>query len=284
MVPLIRQKSRIIKDLMGNELRVLEEERAAEIAVRFACSVRAVHESALDSKIYPSRYIRNRSIISRREQLALCRSCVVVIGAGGLGGQVILLLARIGVGRLVVVDHDCFDETNLNRQALSGMDVLGQPKCQVAALRVRNVNPGIQVMAFQKRLNSDNAAELIGKARVAVDALDNVEDRFVLQDAVRHMGIPLVHGALAGFEGQLMTIFPDDNGLEMLYGNGGNIVRKESPEALLGVPALTPSLIGTLQAMEVVKILLGRGRPFRNEMVYGDLETGELNHFAFKEK
>ena len=211
------------------------------------------------------------------------KSCVAVVGAGGLGGQVLLLLARMGIGRLVVVDHDRFDETNLNRQAFStGLD-LGQPKCDVAVRVLGNVNPGVMVKAHGIRMNGFNAQGILGGADVIVDALDNVPDRFMIQDAAGSLEIPLVHGAVAGFEGQLMTIFPGDAGLALLYGarNEEN-PRGKSPEALLGVPALAPSLVATLQAMEVIKILLNRGRPFRNAMVHVDIETGEMDRFSFE--
>jgi molybdopterin/thiamine biosynthesis adenylyltransferase len=116
---------------------------------------------------------------------------------------------------------------------------------------------------------------------VAVDALDNIRDRFVLERAAKEQDIPLVHGALAGFEGQLMTIYPEDPGMELLYGHeGGGGDLSKSPEAVLGVPALMPSLVATFQAMEVVKILLGRGRTFKNRLVHFDLETGEIKEFS----
>ena len=117
---------------------------------------------------------------------------------------------------------------------------------------------------------------------VIVDALDNIPARFTIEDASKSMGIPLVHGALAGLEGQLMTVFPDDPGIKRLYGSsatGGE--KSKSPEAVLGVPVLMPSLIATLQATEVVKIILKRGRLFRNVMVHMDLESGKMNEFTF---
>ena len=111
------------------------------MAARFGCSVRAVYEAALDAGIYPHRYIRNRECISIEEQRQLVTLRVGVVGSGGLGGPVLLLLARMGIGYLVVVDHDCFDETNLNRQAFSSGPDLGQPKCEVAARVLEDINP-----------------------------------------------------------------------------------------------------------------------------------------------
>ena len=132
------------------------------------------------------------------------------------------------------------------------------------------------------RLNATNAKAVLVGSDVIVDALDNVPDRFSLQETARTLKIPLVHGAVAGFEGQLMTIFPEDEGFSLLYGTGdAKQYQIESPEVVLGVPAVTPSLVATLQAMEVIKILLNRGRPFRNVMVHVDMETSEMKRFSF---
>jgi molybdopterin-synthase adenylyltransferase len=279
----ILKKSKTVHDTAGREVQVLEDTLAIEVAVRFGYSVRAVYEAALNAGICPFRYIRNRETISIEEQLQLVKSRVAVVGSGGLGGPVLLLLARMGIGYLVVVDPDRFDETNLNRQALSSVPDLGRPKCEVAARVLENVNPGVDVQVHQERMNGTNAKEILAGSNVIVDALDNVPDRFSIQAAARSLNIPLVHGAVAGFEGQLMTIFPEDKGFSLLYGTG-DVERhtEKSPEALLGVPAVTPSLVATLQAMEVIKILLNRGKPFKNTMVHVDMEAGEINQFSFE--
>ena len=279
----ILKRSKPVRDTAGREVRILEDASAIEAAGVFGCSVRAVFEAALNAGISPFRYIRNRETVSMEEQLQLVKSRVAVVGSGGLGGPVLLLLARMGIGYLVVVDPDRFDETNLNRQALSSVPDLGKSKCEVAARVLGNVNPGVDVQVHQDRMDGTNAQEILAGSNVVVDALDNVPDRFSLQAAARSLKIPLVHGAVAGFEGQLMTIFPEDKGLSLLYGTGDmDRDREKSPEALLGVPAVTPSIVATLQTMEVIKILLNRGRPFRNVMVHVDMETGEMNRFSFE--
>ncbi len=279
----ILDRSKMIHDTAGREVRILEEASAVEGANAFRCSVRIIHEAALKAGICPLRYVRNREALSMEEQLKLVTSKVAVVGSGGLGGPVLLLLARMGIGGLVVVDSDCFDETNLNRQALSSVPDLGKPKCQVAARILETVNPGVDIEVHQNRMDENNAQRILSGANVIVDALDNVPDRFTLQAAARSLKVPLVHGAVAGFEGQLMTIFPEDPGFSLLYGTG-KIERhsENSPEALLGVPAVTPSLVSTLQAMEVIKILLNRGNPFRKAMVHVDMEAGEISRFSFE--
>jgi molybdopterin/thiamine biosynthesis adenylyltransferase len=195
---------------------------------------------------------------------------------------VILLLARIGIGEIAVVDADRFDETNLNRQALSSVGALGRPKVEEAVRVVATVNPGVRAIPYDILLDASNAAGIISGSDVVVDALDNVPDRLVLETAARSLKIPLVHGALAGLEGQLMTVFPEDTGLKRLYGGGtGGGDPSQSPEAILGVPALMPAFLGALQAAEVIKILLNREGLFRNALLHLDLETGHMNRFAF---
>jgi molybdopterin/thiamine biosynthesis adenylyltransferase len=208
---------------------------------------------------------------------------VVVVGAGGLGGHVILLLARLGIGHLVVVDGDVFDETNLNRQALCTTANLGRSKADEAMRQVLSVNPGVEVTPQTVRIDEFNLRQILAGSNVVVDALDNIRDRLLLGRGAKALGLPLVHGALAGFDGQVMTVFPEDHGLTILYGEGPAPGKDPaSPEAGLGVPALMPSMIATLQAMEVVKILLGRGANLRNTMLHVDLLAGEINRFAFR--
>lgn len=280
---MLQEKSRRITDSAGRDLRGLEDEKSMKIADEFHRSLRYVYAEALRVGIYPYRYLRNREIISPEEQLKLAESRVAVIGAGGLGGQVIILLARIGVGQLVVADNDLFEEINLNRQALCSEVTLGMPKSDVAVDVVTSINPGVEVTAYQVKTDSTNIPEIINDSDVVVDALDNIPDRFVLEEASKNMGIPMVHGALAGFEGQIMTVFPEDKGLKLLYENERvEQNNTKTPEAILGIPAMTPSVVATFQAMEVLKIILKRGKIFRNMMVYIDLETGELNEFFFK--
>ncbi|MBW2650850.1 MAG: HesA/MoeB/ThiF family protein [Deltaproteobacteria bacterium] len=283
MQELLLSKSKKIVDAAGCEALFLEDVYALKIAKECGCNVYDVYIDALKKGICPYRYFRNRETISIKEQLMLAESRVAVIGAGGLGGQVILLLARTGVGYLTVVDGDIFEETNLNRQALCNKNSLGKSKAKEALASVETVNPGIKVSAYPVKLNPSNASEMLAGSDVIVDALDNVSDRFVLEDACKKLGIPLIHGALAGFEGQVMTIFPDDTGLKNLYGNKkGSENGSRSSEDALSVPAMTPCLVATLQTMEVLKIILKRGKIFKNAMLYVDLETGQMNEFVFE--
>jgi len=279
----IHDASEMTTDPAGREVLILKDEQALRIAGECDCKAHDVYTMALKEGICPYRYIRNRESISLEEQLRMAEFRVAIVGAGGLGGNVILLLARLGIGYLVVVDQDVFDETNLNRQALCSQRSLGKPKCEEAVLAVGSINPGTQVFPHRLKLDRSNAVETLAGCDLVVDALDNVQDRLVLEEAAKELGIPFVHGALAGFEGQLMTIFPGDPGLKQLYGNeGSDLDRSKRPEAVLGVPALMPSLVATFQSMEALKIILGRGKTFRKAMVHVDLETGQMDKFSFE--
>ncbi len=281
---MIQLKSREVTDPAKRKVPVLEEEQARSIADKCGLEIKDVYKKTMELGVYPYRYLRNMETISLEEQLELSKTRVAVVGAGGLGGNVVLLLARLGIGQLVVLDYDIFDETNLNRQALCHANSLGKSKSGEAVEMVTSVNPAVEVFPYQTKMDASNALEVLADVRVVVDALDNIPDRFVLEDVCKKLSVPLVHGALAGFEGRVMTIFPGDPGLKHLYGNeSGSSDRSKNPESVLGVPAPTPSLIATLQVMEVVKIILNRGKIFRNVMVHVDLETGEMNEFVFEQ-
>jgi molybdopterin/thiamine biosynthesis adenylyltransferase len=279
----LEKGSKKILDPAGREIRVMEEDQAEKTAAKYSKSIHNIYLEALKRGISPYRYIRNQNSISIDDQLKLAESCIAVLGAGGLGGHVITLLARIGIGHLIIVDHDVFDETNLNRQSLSNRNIIGKSKSEGARSVIASINPGVEVSAYETKINTLNVEELLTGSNVVVDALDNIHDRFILQDAAIKLGIPLVHGAVAGFEGQVATIFPDDPDLEKIYGRDRtDRPKKNNPESILGVPAFAPSVIASFQAMEAIKIILGKEPTFRNKLGYIDLEKGQINKFSFK--
>ena len=279
----IRERAMKITDPAGREAEILEDRASREIAWQSGVALLEIYRAALGLGVYPYRYIRNADILSAPEQLRLADSRVAVVGAGGLGGQVIVLLARLGVGTLVVADCDHFDETNLNRQALCTAETLGESKARAAVAAVASINPGVRVIPHPERIDAGVIDAILAGSDVVVDGLDNAPDRLLLQDSAGRLGIPMVHGALAGFEGRIMTVLPGDAGVKLLYGDAADRADPDRPEAVLGVPAVTAALIGTFQAMEVLKILLRRGILFWNTMAYVDLEKGRLDTFRFGE-
>ncbi|BCV23570.1 molybdopterin-guanine dinucleotide biosynthesis protein B [Gelria sp. Kuro-4] len=258
----------------GREFCVLPQAAAEKLAKGSQRSRREVERAALTAGIIPGRYLRNVGTVGISGQLRLLNATVAVVGCGGLGGLVVELLARMGVGTLVLVDGDVFEDNNLNRQLLCTEADLGKPKVMAAYERVLAINAAVEVRCHETRLTKENAAFLLGGADVVVDALDNLPSRFVLERAARRLQIPLVHGAIAGFLGQVLTIYPDDPGLAELYGPEGS--RERGVEVETGNPAATPALVAAYQAQEVVKILTGAGEPLRRRLLYIDSAGGEV--------
>lgn len=240
----------------------------AAAAERFHRTVGSVEEEALELGLMPARYQRNRRTISTAEQLKLFRSRVVIVGAGGLGGYVVEELARLGVGTLVVADPDTFEEHNLNRQLLASSTNLGAPKAEAAAERVGTINPAVRVVPLRSSFARENGAALLSGADAAVDALDTVTARVELARACREAGVPMVHGAIAGWYGQMATQMPGEDITPFIYPPGREA---KGVETKLGNPAFTPAVVASLQVAEVCKILLGQGRCLQRRMLFLNL-------------
>jgi len=259
----------------GKKYYFVSVKQIKKIACKFQTKSREIEISALKNNIIPERYHRNLGVISPSEQIKLLQSKVAIIGAGGLGGTILELLARMGIGKLMIADKDIMGDSNLNRQILSTETNLGQSKTEVAVKRVKEINSSIDIIGHSVFIDSNNVKKIIEGVEVVVDALDNFPSRFVLQKACRDLKIPLVHGAIAGFNGQLTTIFPEDKGLELIYGSDKDLPEHGS-EVTLGAPTVTPAIIASLEAQEVIKILLKRGKLFRNKLLYLDIEEGTM--------
>ncbi|MEL7625340.1 MAG: ThiF family adenylyltransferase [Anaerolineaceae bacterium] len=201
------------------------------------------------------RYQRNHDAISEVEQAILAEKRVLVVGCGGLGGYVIECLARVGVGHLRVVDGDVFEESNLNRQLLSSTMNLGRPKTLAAQQRIMAVNPMVEVQAIPTLLTVDNAEELLSGCDVAVDALDNIPDRLLLQQAAKSAGIPMVHAAVTSWLGRVCVIKPGEDLLNILYPIE---TRNTGEEGLTSILATSVAATAAFQAAETIKLLLSR--------------------------
>ena len=259
----------------GEKYYSVSVNKVKEMVNKFQLPSRKIEILALQNNIIPERYQRNLGVINPSEQLRLLKSKVAIIGAGGLGGTVLELLSRMGIGELIIADKDIIEDSNLNRQILSNEINLGQDKAEVAIRRIKEINSSVEITGHSVFIDSKNVKRIIEGADVVVDALDNLPVRFMLQGACRELNIPLVHGAIAGFNGQLTTIFPQDEGLELIYGSNKNLPEHGS-EVTLGAPTVTPALIASLEAQEVIKILLKRGKLFRNKLLYLDIENGTM--------
>ena len=224
----------------------------------------------LESGQMPEKYLRNQGTIGTAGQLRLLQAKVTVVGAGGLGGHVVELLARQGVGYLQIVDGDFFTCHNLNRQILATEQTLGMNKALAAANRVAIVNPDVEVSAVVQMLDTTNAEKLLKGSDVIVDALDTISSRRMLLAVALKLKIPLVHAAIAGFTGQVATVLPGDTGMTALFER--QTASDRGVELLLGNPAATPAMAAALQAQEVVKLITGVGELLNGQMLYFDME------------
>ncbi|MGC9554511.1 MAG: HesA/MoeB/ThiF family protein [Thermoplasmatota archaeon] len=190
-------------------------------------------------------------VLGPRGQEELKKSSLAVVGAGGLGSAVGLYCAAAGVGRLVVIDADRVELSNLNRQVLYGEEDLGQEKALRAQRRLAALNRDIEVEGVVTEVTADNAASLLQDVDVVVDCLDNFAGRYVLNQACLALNVPLVHGACTEMQGQVMTIIPHQTAcLRCVFPRPP----PSRPSPILGCVAGT---VGTLQATEAIKLLAG---------------------------
>ena len=192
-------------------------------------------------------------------QLKLKKAKVLCIGTGGLGAPLGLYLAAAGVGRIGVVDFDAVDLTNLQRQVLFGTSDVGRPKIEAAAARLRDINPEIQIDAFETRLTSENALDILKDYDVVVDGTDNFPTRYLVNDACVLLGKPNVYASIFRFEGQITVFgYPGGPCYRCLY-------PEPPPPGLVpscaegGVLGILPGIVGTIQAAETLKLILGKG-------------------------
>jgi len=258
----------------GCEQRVLTVRDVERLAGQFNLAGRHIEIEALRLGVTPIRYQRNYTTLTTNDQIRLLQSRVVVVGLGGLGGTVTEILARLGVGHLVLVDADVFEEHNLNRQLFCSHAHLGQSKADVAARRVRSINASLQVDAWQVDCDDTNRDDLFRHADAVVDCLDNIPSRFVLQDGARQAGIPLISAAVAGLSGHVTVILPEDQGLELIFGpREGAGHRPKGIETVLGCLPQAVYAIASMESAEAVKALLGHtDHLLRNKLLVIDLE------------
>lgn len=256
------------------DVQMLPLKHQLEAVKRFGVTFAKVEEIALERNILPARYQRNLQTLSVSDQLTLFRSSVGVIGCGGLGGYIVEELARLGIGKIVVVDPDVFEEHNLNRQLFSTFSNLGRAKVAAAASRIEEINPAVTLIPIQTAFSSENGASLLDGCHVVVDALDSIKVRLELSAVCTSMNIPLVHGAVAGWFGHVATKLPDDNTLQAIY---RCTETAKGVEQSLGNLSFTPALIASLEVAEVCKLLVGQGKPLSGRQLLIDLISMEIN-------
>jgi molybdopterin/thiamine biosynthesis adenylyltransferase/rhodanese-related sulfurtransferase len=209
--------------------------------------------------------------VGEKGQKRLLESKVLLLGAGGLGSPAALYLAAAGVGTLGIIDNDVVDASNLQRQILHGEDRVGTSKVDSAEKTIKNLNPDVQVVKYDERLTSANVDRIFDRGwDVVVDGLDNFPTRYLVNDASVWKKVPVVHGSIFRFDGQVTTFWPEKGPCyRCLY------PEPPPPElapscAEAGVLGVLPGIIGTLQATEAIKIVLGQGDPLVGRLLTYD--------------
>lgn len=267
----------------GSSYRALLHRDEIRIVQATGLSHRAVQLAALRQRIVPERYSRNQRSISSDEQIRLLGSHVAIIGLGGLGGAVTEILARIGIGRLTLVDGDHFEDSNLNRQLLSSSDMLGKMKAEVAAQRVEQINPAVQTRIFTEFFSEANGLKILEEVDIAVDCLDTIPARFLLESSCRQAKIPLVSAAIGGTSGQATVVFPEDPGLKRIYGDPSKAVQK-GVEASLGTLPFAATAMAALECAEIVALASGHPAQLRHKLLIADFSDHSLEIVSFNDQ
>ena len=215
-------------------------------------------------------------------QLKLLDAKVLLLGAGGLGSPAAMYLAAAGVGTLGIIDMDVVDESNLQRQILHNVDRVGDRKVDSAKKTLTALNPDVNVVTYDTRLGADNIMEILDGYDVVVDGADNFPSRYLLNDASVKLGIPVVHGSIFRFEGQV-TVFDPRNGptyRDMLPEPPPPEMAPSCAEA--GVLGVLPGIVGSVQALEAIKLILGVGDSLRGRLVAFDALEMSFREFKLR--
>ncbi|MBT1703653.1 molybdopterin-synthase adenylyltransferase MoeB [Fulvivirgaceae bacterium PWU20] len=222
-------------------------------------------------------------------QQRLKASKVLVVGAGGLGSPALLYLAAAGVGSIGIVDHDVVDISNLQRQVLYTEDDLGKSKAEQAAQRLKLINPHSQIAVYKEKITSENALSIITPYNVVLDGTDNFPTRYLLNDACVILNKPLVYGSILEFEGQVavFNLKQEDGDYSANYRD--LFPEPPPPEAVpdcsqAGVIGVLPGIIGSMQALEVIKIIAAKGEPLANQLLIFDGLQMEQTKISIKNR
>ncbi|UCG14114.1 MAG: ThiF family adenylyltransferase [Deltaproteobacteria bacterium] len=266
------QLSRLLKQFID---RTGEVSQGIDALVADQAIPKRIAESlACDLNFLPQRYARNQGTLGCEGQRQLLRTKVLVAGLGGLGGYVLEQLCRCGIGVVVGVDADHFDETNLNRQLLADLNSIGISKTEVARRRVTEINDAVEFYPFACKVEDLTGRDYEDVALI-FDCLDLIPSKLHLQDMGERLQIPLIHGAIGGWYGQVAVVWPASQLLTTIYG-----ARTEGIERELGNPPFTPAFVASLMVSEGIKVLLQKNRK-EDSMLFVDLLTNQLERVNF---
>jgi len=225
------------------------------------------------------RYDRQIRLFGIKAQEKLKNSSVLVVGAGGLGTVASLYLAATGVGKLILIDREVVELSNLNRQILYWTEDIGKPKVEVAKDKLTKLNPNVKIVTFKASLNENLARKLVKESDVVIDALDNWETRFVLNRVCVEEKKPLIHAGVFGMHGQLLTIIPGETPCLQC------IIPEKPPEKkrfpILGT---TPGILALMQVTEAIKIITGYGKSAKGKLIIYDGEEMSFSEIKVKRR
>lgn len=239
--------------------------------------VRDVEWRLLGRKIIPDRYQRNIGSLGIAGQRRLLKSAIMVVGLGGLGGHIVEEMARLGIGRILGVDIDVFDESNLNRQTLSKQTLIGTKKTSAACKRVREINSATEFIPFFSRFENLPAWSW-KEADLVFDCLDTIETRLSLSAKCLAARKILIHGAIAGWCGEVSVVWPGQKTLEKVYG-----CQKQGIEKTLGTPAFTPAVTAGIMTAFGAAVLTGRKFRTSPAIHHFDLLQGQWHTLVMSE-
>ncbi|RQD73363.1 MULTISPECIES: ThiF family adenylyltransferase [Desulfonatronospira] len=216
---------------------------------------------AMEAGEIPLRYQRNNHALSLTDQISLARSAVLLVGCGGLGGNLCEYLVRMGVGKIVACDPDVFEESNCNRQILATSETLGQSKALAARQRALAINPLVEVVAVEDFVRFD----LLDSVQAVADCLGGADYRQELLEMARIADLPLVSAGIAGWHALVCTTWPGESGIGEFMGKAANSVEDEQ-----GVLAPVASFAASLQAGELVRIMTGVSPILRGNLLMAD--------------
>ncbi|BDZ67516.1 HesA/MoeB/ThiF family protein [Methanobacterium ferruginis] len=223
-----------------------------------------------NAKTYWEIMDRQKGILDKNQQMKLMNSQITVVGCGGIGGATLEMLARMGVGKLRIVDKDVFEISNLNRQLMSNMKDVGRAKTEVTQEKLLSINPSLKIEAFNTELNDENVFEVLKGSHIVVDALDNLLTRIIMSRCANELDIPFIHGAIHATLGQVTVITRNTPSYEELFQlpSQGKELTKKTVDRITNLnkeipPVIgpVPNIVGCIQAFEAFKIITGKGHP-----------------------